>query len=606
MPHKTRSASQRPLEPEDLRKIWQLGSFALSPRGTHVAYSMNRGGDFDLYLRRLPNGTERRLTAIGQSALRPAFSSDGGTIAFQADLDGDESFDLYTLPLRGGTPRNLTENQTDEKSPLYSPDGRWLAFLSNQSHDIENLCVMPAGGGPIRQLTHSRDLPLEEFAWAPDSSSLAYTVGVGDGNKIGIATVDGTRNDILLSHPEADYYLSGGYPPRSVFSPDSQTLLFVSSEADQFDVGLLRIADRRTTWLVRNSFEKLHPEWSPDGSRIAYLETREGEVQLRVLRLGRTRTELVSHPLGEVSDFVWHPDGRRLLFRHSRWDQPEEFWIGDGRARRLTHVVRGRLPVGSLVRPKMVRYRSFDGREIPALLYRARRAGPTKPGIVYAHGGPEGCEVDLWNYEIQILASRGYTIIDPNFRGSTGYGRAFRKLSDGDLGGGDAQDIIYAGHYLVEQSLASRERLGVGGASYGGYLTLHALTQAPELWAAGVSVVGFFDWVTAFQTERGYLKAYDRHKMGDPRENPEAFRPRSPRYHLDQLRAPLLLLSGANDVRCPAAETRQVCADLRALGKSFEAHEYPDEGHSFRRLENQIDAQRRTVAFFEQHLGQPA
>jgi len=607
MERRRRRAGGRPLEPDDLRRIRQIGGFALSPRGSHLAYSMNRGGEFDLYLRRLPQGGERRLTALGQSALRPTFSPDGRRIVFQADLDGNESFDLYELPVRGGTPHNLTQNKTDEKSPAFSPDGRWLAFLSNQSHDMENLCVMPAGGGPIRQLTQSLDLPVDEFAWAPDSTTLAYSVGVGDCDRLGLVTVDGSRNEIVLSHPAAEYRLSGSYyQPRAVFSPDGQTLLFVSTEHDQADVGLLRLANRHTTWLLQSPFEKLHPTWSPDGGRVAFLENRNGEVQLRVLRLGQRRSRLLSPPVGDVSDFLWHLDGRRILYRYSRWDQPEELWIADGAPRRLTRVVRGKLPLQRLIRPRMIRYRSFDGREIPALLYRSKRAGRRAPGVVYVHGGPEDNERNCWNYEIQMLASRGYTVIDPNFRGSTGYGRGFRKLSDRDLGGGDLQDVVYAASYLFERDLAARDRIGIMGASYGGYLTLHALTQAPQVWAAGVSTVGFFDWVTEFSTERGYLKAYDSHKMGDPRANPEAFRPRSPRYHLDRLDAPLLLLSGANDVRCPASETRQVCAELQALGKRFEAHEYPDEGHSFRRLANQIDSEERTVAFFERYLGPPA
>jgi dipeptidyl aminopeptidase/acylaminoacyl peptidase len=201
-----------------------------------------------------------------------------------------------------------------------------------------------------------------------------------------------------------------------------------------------------------------------------------------------------------------------------------------------------------------------------------------------------------------MLAMKGFAVLQPNYRGSTGYGREFLHLHDKDLGGGDLLDTLFAGKYMVDSGMTDDDKLGFWGASYGGYLCLMALTKEPSMWAAGVSIVGFFDWETEFATERGYLQAYDRKKMGDPKENPELFRDRSPAHFLDRLQAPLLMTASSRDVRCPPTESRAVVEKLRKMGKSVEYHEYPDEGHWPRKRENLKDLYTRSARFLDEHI----
>jgi dipeptidyl aminopeptidase/acylaminoacyl peptidase len=197
---------------------------------------------------------------------------------------------------------------------------------------------------------------------------------------------------------------------------------------------------------------------------------------------------------------------------------------------------------------------------------------------------------------------KGFSVIAPNYRGSTGYGREFLHLHDKDLGGGDLKDSIYAGKYLLRSGLAQEDRLGFWGASYGGYLCMLALTKAPDMWAAGVSVVGFFDWETEIATERGCLKAYDYKKMGDPKESPEFFREFSPVHFLNNISAPLLMTASAQDVRCPPTESRAVVELLKSMGKKHEYHEYPDEGHWPRKRKNLIDLYQRSTRFLDKNM----
>jgi dipeptidyl aminopeptidase/acylaminoacyl peptidase len=193
-------------------------------------------------------------------------------------------------------------------------------------------------------------------------------------------------------------------------------------------------------------------------------------------------------------------------------------------------------------------------------------------------------------------------VLKPNYRGSTGYGRRFLHLHDKDLGGGDYLDTVYAGKHLVASGLVDKDRLGYWGASYSGFTCMLALTKHPDMWAAGVSIVGFFDWETEHENERGYLKKYDESKMGDPKKNPEIFKDRSPIYFLDRLEAPLLMTASAKDVRCPPTESRAVVKRLKAMGKMHEYHEYSDEGHWPRKRKNLIDLYTRSTRFLDQHI----
>ena len=282
--------------------------------------------------------------------------------------------------------------------------------------------------------------------------------------------------------------------------------------------------------------------------------------------------------------------------------RPEElFKTTRGKPRRFTKFMKDPLPSRAFSQPRLVKYRSFDGRKIAAMLF-VPKGGPTGRGVVIPHGGPEMQSVNLWDQIVQMFVMKGFSVILPNYRGSTGYGREFLHLHDGDLGGGDLKDTLHAGRYMVRTGLADEDRLGFWGASYGGFLCMLALTKAPDMWAAGVSVVGFFDWETELAHERGFLKAYDLKKMGDPVKNRDLYRDHSPIHFLDNLRAPLLLTASSRDVRCPPTESRALVEKLKGMGKQHEYHEYTDEGHWPRKRKNLKDLYERSVRFLDKNI----
>jgi len=587
------------IQSASLFKGTEIQEFDIHPRGTIAICSVNKGRNWELATIDLRNGRMKKFLATGQSLTAPSYSSSGKKVVFQTDFEGDEDNDVVTIGSEGLGIRKVTDGVADNFSPSFSPDDKRIAFLSNRQKDTENIYLIGAGGGTIRKLTHE-ELPVRDFAWSPNGGTIAYHTGVGDEDTVSIVDVAKGKSKQLLGKRDAEFGLAVAYGPSHPWSPDGQTILFRTNEVDPLSIiGQINVRTRKRKDLVRTETEKYQPQWSPDGKALSYLEVSDPNIVVKIKRGDRTAT--VSPSDGFSRYVKWAPSSDRVYFINGSAVRQDELYAAKTFARAISRLHPDSLPNSRLVYPKLIRFKSYDGMRIPALLYitknRSRRAG-----IVMPHGGPEMQTMNEWDQLVQILTDRGFTVIEPNYRGSTGYGRKYLHLHDKDLGGGDFLDTVYSGKYLVDNGYADGNRLGYWGASYSGFTCMLALTKFPEMWAAGVSIVGFFDWETEIASERGYLQAYDHKKMGDPKKNPEFFRERSPINFLQNLKAPLLMTASSHDVRCPPTESRTVVATLRKLGKKVEYHEYPDEGHWPRKRKNLRDLYERSARFLDKHI----
>jgi dipeptidyl aminopeptidase/acylaminoacyl peptidase len=582
-----------------LFKAMELQEYSIHPDGARAVCSVNKGRNYELAVANLKDGKMRRILSGDQALLSPTYSPCGTRIAYQADFEGNEDYDVFVIDASGKNPRKITDSVADNENPEFSPDGKRIAFVSNRKDDMENLYVVDADGGEVTRLTNE-ELPVREFAWSPDGRAIAYGTGISDGDYISIVNTASGKTRRILSKKNVDYGIwSMGAKPIQ-WSNDGSKLMFISNEYDSNDIGVLDLSTRRQRWLVRSANDKYSPLWSPDESKLAYLEVQDPNIVLKVKDKGPPR--VVSQKTGVSRSPHWMPDGSGIVFINGSSVRPEEmFVVRKGNPKRLSKFQNSDLPTQVFAQPKLVKYRSFDGRRISAMLF-VPKGGSTGRGVVIPHGGPEMQSLNLWDQIVQMFVIKGFSVILPNYRGSTGYGREFLHLHNKDLGGGDLKDVIYGGRYLVRSGFADEDRLGFWGASYGGYMCMLALTKFPEMWAAGVSIVGYFDCITEFEGERGYLKAYDLAKMGDPKDNPELWWDRSPINFLDGLTAPILLTASARDVRCPPTETREVVRRLKKMGKEHEYHEYKDEGHWPRKRKNLKDLYERSVRFLDKRI----
>jgi dipeptidyl aminopeptidase/acylaminoacyl peptidase len=258
-----------------------------------------------------------------------------------------------------------------------------------------------------------------------------------------------------------------------------------------------------------------------------------------------------------------------------------------------------------MVEPYLVHYPSRDGKwTISAFLYvpfNMARNGQNA-AIVYIHGGPTSQTMNSFNRFIQYASDQGYMVLAPNYRGSTGYGKEFQQANLFDMGGGDLKDVLAGVDWIKQTGHLDPKKIAVMGGSYGGYLSMMSVTKSPEVWAAGVPIVPFVNWFTEIENEDPVLQQSDLATMGDVVTNKALYEDRSPINFIDQIKAPLLLLAGGHDPRCPKSETQQVVDAITKRGGTVDYKIYENEGHGFARVENQIDAYKRVADFLLAHV----
>jgi dipeptidyl aminopeptidase/acylaminoacyl peptidase len=288
------------------------------------------------------------------------------------------------------------------------------------------------------------------------------------------------------------------------------------------------------------------------------------------------------------------------LFNYSSPVEPSNVYSLDVASRRLTRVTEPTLAgvdPGTFVQPTLVRYPTFDGKEIPAFYWQP--PGVAKPpAIISVHGGPEAQTRANFSGLTQYFVSRGYAILAPNVRGSTGYGRDYTHLDDVRLRMDSVKDLEYANRWLSERA----GKIAVMGGSYGGYMTLAAVTFQPDRWAAGVDIVGISNFVSFLNNTGSYRRALRVAEYGDPVRDKAFLEEVSPFYHVEKIKAPMLIIQGANDPRVPQSESDQMVASLKSRNLEVEYLLYADEGHGLAKLANRLDAYKKVVDFLDRTL----
>ena len=573
----------------------------VSPDGAQVAFSHNPTGQWEIYLMPLDGSAPALRVTTGPGAkFAPRWSPDGRRLAYVLDLDGGEVFDVYVYDLATARHANLTPDTPDAIQPnfCWSPDGSRIAFISDRSGRFDTY-VMPATGGPARPVL-SLSHPEWEVHWSPDGRWLAV-VAETHGQDYGTFIVPAEGGEPV---PIAD---TGGpiCARDACWSPDSTRVAFSSDAHGFFDVGVYGLETGRITWVTQGEGDKEQPAWSPDGRRMAYVVSHGSVTELAVVELGQAPPATYRVEPGVHYRPRFTPDGTHLLFVFDNPRHPDDLWLlslADGSLRQLTRSLPSALEDVPFVLPTVVRYPSMDGQRVPALLYQPRQNGALPPAVVYVHGGPNWLTQVTWDPLVQHMASRGWVVLAPNYRGSTGYGREWQMANRFDLGGRDTEDVVAGADYLARDGLADLARIAVTGRSYGGYLTMTSLTRYPDRWAAGSAVVPFLNWFTGHANSREDLQHWDLENFGEPEQDHDLYYERSPFFFLDRVTAPVQLICGAHDPRCPASESIQAHDALVAQGKPCDLVLYPDEGHSFLKTENVVDAKKRRMSFLARVL----
>jgi dipeptidyl aminopeptidase/acylaminoacyl peptidase len=603
------NASGRPIPVAELLQTVRLGSPSWSLDGQQIAYIGNASGRFNLWVMNADGSGARQLLKSNDRQASPRFTRDGKEIVYAQDKGGDEMYDLYTVAVVGGEPRNLTNtDQTSEIGPLFSNDGKWLAFGNKEKKDPgTNVAVMEWSTGKVRLLTHEADpkAAWSTEAWSPDGRYLYAT------RQVGLEDADVYRIDVTSGAAEKlTSHAAKALVRVSEVSPDGKTLLLSSNEKGGYEnVALFDLATKKMRWVTDTQWEAFPGGFSPTGEMFTYTLNADGRTTIEFVDVKTLKSSDRGLPAGLNSDAgspsAFRQDGSFLFWHQDSTHAPNLYVLNVGGAvTQITHAESPVLTGAVLPGSQLVTYKSFDGRMISAFLwvpFNLKRDG-TAPVVVMPHGGPTGQTVDSFNPRAILLVSRGYVVIAPNVRGSTGYGMEFQKANYKDLGGADLKDEIAGVDFLKTTGFVDVKKVGIWGGSYGGFMTLMAIGKTPEVWAAAVDEYGILNWYTMLEHEDASLQEYEKTLLGDPVKDRAVYEATSPLKYIRDERAPLLVLQGERDIRVPKEEAEQVVAILKKDGRTVDAVYYPEEGHGFIKREHQVDELTRSVGWFDKYL----
>lgn len=585
-------------------------TLALSPSSDAVAYADDSSGHFNVTVQPISGGSARSVTAYADRTVRRvAWHPSGQSLIFLADSHGDENAQLFEVTTDGAQVRALTDApQVQHAAALgdpFSPDGRSLAYTANDRDPGDrDVLVRDMETGEVRRVYSGGGRALAGY-WSPDGTQLTVTEWIEGNTDHVVYLVPAAGGAAVRLTPEevtATYWLGPWLPDGSGF--------LVRSNAGREFTGLA-VMDAVTgvlTWLETPAWDVEEVALSADGRVLVWLVNVGGAFILcaRDLHSGAD-LPVPALPRGVAGQLGVSADGATAVVLLSMATHPWNVAVVDLRAGRLRLLTQAAAVVdrAGMVEPTLVHYKTSDGREVPAYLYRP--ADTTKPvGVVISvHGGPVAQERAEYRYDgfYQYLVSKGIAVLTPNGRGSDGYGKSNIQAIYRDWGGGDLTDLTAAVQYLRTLEWVASDRIGLYGFSYGGFVVLSGIARLADLdWAAAVVHSGPSNLVTLATASPPALRSLVARVIGDPESDAERLLSRSPVTHADNIRAPLFVIQGASDPRVPRKESDQIVTCLRERGVDVRYDVYPDEGHAFVKSANRVRSFTDSAQFLIDHL----
>jgi dipeptidyl aminopeptidase/acylaminoacyl peptidase len=584
----------------------------------------------------------------------PSFSPDGGTLAFVCDLSGVPQ--VWTAATEGGWPTLVTTLEDPVNSVEWSPSSDWLAIsvAPGGGMNTQIYLVRPDGTG-LKRYTRGEKDNNWLASWAHDGSALMMSSNVRDGAAMdsylltvpdgklkmvaqnpGIGNLEDMSRDNRLalvsrmkSRGSNDVYLIDTRSGKEVnltshqgpgefsgrFSHDAQTVYLASNKDRDLEAfakeklsangeaGAIQVI------AARDDAELDNFEINEQGTQAVLIWNAAGKSELSFVDLS---TEKMSPgpPLPTELAFStkFSRDGKQLALVLNGAAAPSDVWVLDLASRRfhqVTHSAHPGVNLDNLVRPKLVHYAAHDGLPVSGWLWLPKHWSSPGPVVLSFHGGPEGEELPGFRSDYQALLMEGIAVLAPNVRGSSGFGKRFVNLDNGELRFNAIKDIKSSVDYLVTNKIADPSRLGIMGGSYGGYMTMAGLTEYPDLFKAGADLFGVVNFETFFANTEPWMAAISTVEYGDPKTQADLLQRLSPIHKVDQVRAATIVLHGANDTNVPVVEAEQVVNNLKQRGVPVEYVLFPDEGHGWRKVPNRIRSTVEITRWFVKYIGEP-
>lgn len=539
-----------------------VGYYKLSPDGKWIAFLADKGGNeqYQLFLMDAKTGRVKQLTDEQKARFGyPVWSPKSDKIYFKANIENPKNFDIYKLDLKTGN-RKLIMSSDGYFGPDYvSEDGKLLLCYEYMSNTNSNLYILDLPTGRKKLITpHKGSYNYWGFAITPDNKKVFC---ISNNNKQGVNKL-----------AEIDI--------------DTSALKFIYDKDSPWGVDAATVNPQVTT--------------------AAITINREGYGILKLLDL-KTGKELPSPDMKGIAESPIFSKTNKMVFSENTSVSVSEIYTWDWKKKNLKQITYSSyagIDPSLFIEPKLIKYKSFDGLEIPAFLWLPpgweKKKGEI-PFIINFHGGPESQVRPYFQRHFNYLLLNGYGIMAPNIRGSSGYGKKYGDMDNYKKRMDSVKDGYYAAKYLIDKGYTKKGKIGIKGGSYGGFMVMALLTEYPDMWGAGLESIGIVDFVNFLKNTSDYRRKLRESEYG-PLSDPKFLKSVSPIHKIDRIKAPLMVVHGKNDPRVPVSEAYLIIDNLKKRGIKVEALIFPDEGHGARKRKNRLKMYRTMVEFFDRHL----
>lgn len=537
---------------------------AFLPGAEKFLFTHDEGGNenYRLYITGKGDTTAKDLTPWAKSTNSFfGWSNDKKSMYVSSNKRNEKFFDLWKLDTATWTPSLLYQNDSGLTASTISKSERYIALNKNITTDKNELYLYDRTNKTMKRISNDNEATWNAAAFQKNDSIFYYT------------TNDGSEFSYLVK-----YNINTGKGDK-----------FYEDKWDVWGMSLSENEKYHTIFVNEDGKNKILIYDHANNKAVDFPEIKDGSVQ----------------------DITISPSENKMILSTGSSTSPNTIYYYDiekKALKKLASTLNKEVSENDLVKAEVIRFKSFDGKDIPAIYYKPLQADKDSkvPALVFVHGGPGGQARVEFSNTIQFLVNHGYAVLDINNRGSSGYGKTFFKMDNKDHGYGDLKDCIWAKKWLASQDYIDSSAIGIFGGSYGGNMVLNALCLHPDEFKVGVDLFGVANWLRTLKSIPPYWEAFKKalyDEMGDPNTKDSVLlKETSPLYNYQKITKPLIVFQGANDVRVLKIESDEIVAGVKKNGVPVEYIVYPDEGHGFVKKENLITTDKQTLAFLDKYL----